>query len=251
MLFNTITFYWTDFIDIVVLFLIIYNLILLLQGTRSFQILLGLLVLLSLYYAAQILKLNSILWVYQNLLQYIVVLLVIIFQADIRNALANFGKTGFFRKNVEYARYIERIIKTINFIRQQKQGLIIAFERKISLGEYSKTGVDIQAITTSTLLSSIFSKKSPLHDGAVIIDSKFSIVAASCIFPLSPRIDLEFSYGTRHRAAIGLTELTDALVLVVSEETGKISLFVEGVVKRNINIKKTRELLKKYLKNGN
>ena len=247
--FNLFQVQWTDLVDIGILSLLIYYLILLVQGTKSFQILLGLLALLSLYYLSVFLELHSMLWVFQNILQYTVILIVIIFQADIRNALANFGKTEVFKKKAEHTKYLRRIMKAVRFLHSNKIGLIIAFEKQISLGEYIKTGVKLQAIITSSLILSIFSKNSPLHDGAVIIDHKYCLVAASCIFPLSARIDLEPSYGTRHRAALGLSELTDAIILIISEETGKISLFSEGKIEKNISIKKIAFILNKYLQN--
>lgn len=241
---------WTDILDIGILSLLIYNFILLLQGTRSFQILLGVIVLFFLYYISVFLELRSILWFYQNILQYTVVLIVIIFQADIRNALANFGKTGFFKRELEHRKYIRRTMKTVQFCHSKKIGLMIAFERRISLGEYIKTGVELQALIKSPLLLSIFSKNSPLHDGAVVINSRYRLAAAGCIFPLSNRIGLESVYGTRHRAAVGLTELTDAVIITVSEETGQISLYFESGAMQNLSLEKVEKLLNKYLQNA-
>ena len=241
---------WTDILDIGILSLLIYNLILLLQGTRSFQILLGVFALAFLYYICVFLDLRSILWVYQNVLQYTVILIVIIFQSDIRKALANFGKTGIFKRKLEHSKYVKRIMKAIIFSQAKKIGLIIAFEKNISLGEYIKTGVELQAMLTSSLILSIFSKNSPLHDGAVVVSSKYKVTAAGCIFPLSNRIDLDPSYGTRHRAAMGLSEITDAVIITVSEETGRISLFFDGEVKKNIKSGLIENFLNNYLKHN-
>jgi diadenylate cyclase len=240
---------WSDLVDIGILSLVIYYLILLLQGTKSFQIMLGVVALLSLYYVSILLELRSILWVFQNILQYTVILLVIIFQADIRNALANFGRTGVLKREAEYKKYLRRVMKSVQVCHKKKNGLIIAFEKKINLGEYIKTGVELQAEVTSPLILSIFSKNAPLHDGAVVISSN-RIAAASCIFPLSNRVDLNPNYGTRHRAAVGLTEITDAAVITVSEETGKISVFFRGEIYNGVSVKKAQEILNNYLKDG-
>ena len=208
---------WTDLVDITILFLLIYNIILLLQGTRSVQILIGFIALFGLFYAARFLELNSTLWVLNNFFQYIVIIIIIIFQTDIRNTLANFGRTRVFEKNKKIDVIdIIRITRAIEIGKQTNTGMIIVFEQQIGLGEYVKTGVSINGMISSPLLLSIFNKKSPIHDGAVIIDTNFHIAAASCILPLTSRIDLRAKYGTRHRAAIGLSEISDALILVVS-----------------------------------
>lgn len=246
--FNILFFSWYDLVDIAILSFIIYNVILLIQGTRSTQILLGFILLISLFYTAELLGLESILWLFKNIFQYIVIIIIIIFQTDIRNALANFGRARIFKrkKNISYIDII-RIVRTAEIMQQTKKGIILAFEKRIGLKEYLKTGVIIDGVISSPLLLSIFNTKSPLHDGAVIIDSNFRIAASSCILPLASRIDLKARYGTRHRAAIGLSEITDSVVLVVSEETGKISLFLEGQIEEDVQIVNLEKLLIKYL----
>ena len=239
---------WTDLVDIVILFLLIYNIILLLQGTRSVQILIGLTALVVLFYAAKFLELNSTLWILKNFFQYIVIIIIIIFQTDIRNTLANFGRTRVFKKNKKIDLIdIIRITRTVEIAKQTNTGMILVFEQQIGLGEYIRTGVQINGAISSPLLLSIFNTKSPMHDGAVVIDTNFCVAAASCILPLTSRIDLRAKYGTRHRAAIGLSEISDALILVVSEETGHITFFYKGTIEENLSINEVEKLLKNYL----
>ena len=246
--FSNIYLSWVDLIDIGIMSLIIYNIILLVQGTRSIQILLGFLAIITLFYTAKFLELKSILWVLQNLFQYIVIIIIIIFQTDIRNALANFGRAKIFKRDSNVSLVdITRIIQTVADMQQTKTGMILAFERRIGLGEYIKTGFLIDAIISSQLLLSIFQQKSPIHDGAVIVDTNFRIAASCCILPLASRADKSTRYGTRHRAAIGLSELTDALILVVSEETSKISVFLENTKKENLNLDKLESILRENL----
>ena len=191
---------WTDLIDITILFFLIYNIILLLQGTRSVQILIGLIALIVVFYAAKFLELNSTLWILKNFFQYIVIIVIIIFQTDIRNTLANFGRTRILKKNKKINLIdIIRITRTLEIAQQTNTGMIIVFEQQIGLREYIKTGVSIHGAISSPLLLSIFNVKSPLHDGAVIIDTNFSIAAASCTELICLQNIL--------RAAIGLTEV--------------------------------------------
>ena len=145
---------------------------------------------------------------------------------------------------------IIRITRAIEIGKQTNTGMIIVFEQQIGLGEYvrDRSYVSMDLIS-SPLLLSIFNKKSPIHDGAVIIDTNFHIAAASCILPLTSRIDLRAKYGTRHRAAIGLSEISDALILVVSEETGQITFFQKGIIKENLSVNEVERLLKNYLLN--
>ena len=250
-IFNLFVLQWTDIVDIGILSLLIYYLIILLQGTKSFQILLGLGGVLFLYYFAVFFELRSILWGFQNIFQYTVILLVIIFQTDIRNALANFGKGGGFQKESDYSKCLNSIMEAVTFATRDKTGMMIAFEKKIQLGEYIKTGEKLMAIVSTPLISSIFSKKAALHDGAIIINSKYLLVAASCIFPLSTQINFNNSFGTRHRAAMGLSELTDAVIITISEQNGNVSIFYQGKVDLNLSIVKTRQLMEKYLTDKN
>ena len=229
--------------------MLIYNIILLLQGTRSVQILIGLTALVVLFYAAKFLELNSTLWIQKFFsLKNIVIIIIIIFQTDIRNTLANFGRTRVFKKNKKIDLIdIIRITRTVEIAKQTNTGMILVFEQQIGLGEYIRTGVQINGAISSPLLLSIFNTKSPMHDGAVVIDTNFCVAAASCILPLTSRIDLRAKYGTRHRAAIGLSEISDALILVVSEETGHITFFYKGTIEENLSINEVEKLLKNYL----
>ena len=201
---------WTDLVDITILFLLIYNIILLLQGTRSVQILIGFTALVGLFYAARFLELNSTLWILKNFFQYIVIITIIIFQTDIRNTLANFGRTRVFKKNktIDIIDII-RLTRTVEIAQQTNTGIILVFEQQIGLGEYVKTGVSINGMISSPLLLSIFNTKSPIHDGAVIIDTNFSI-AAKAFYPLLP----ELACKVLDTEQLFLSEI-NALILVV------------------------------------
>ena len=161
---------WTDLVDITILFLLIYNIILLLQGTRSVQILIGFTALVGLFYAARFLELNSTLWILKNFFQYIVIITIIIFQTDIRNTLANFGRTRVFKKNktIDIIDII-RLTRTVEIAQQTNTGIILVFEQQIGLGEYVKTGVSINGMISSPLLLSIFNTKSPILTMEVVL----------------------------------------------------------------------------------
>src|SRR6185436_18631509 len=196
------------------------------RGTRAVQMAAGSLLILGLFYLSRLAPLQTLNWMIRNMLVYVVFAAVVIFQSDIRRALAHFGQAPFFRyfnRQEAADETIEEVVAAVTMLAGKKTGAIIAIERAIGLRNYIESGIPLDATLTNDLLVTIFQPKSPLHDGAVIVQEG-RVAAAACFLPLTvnPRINREL--GTRHRAAIGLTEEGDAVAIVVSEETGQIGL---------------------------
>mgnify|MGYP000856847631 FL=1 len=233
---NNLQLGWRDLLDIVLLSLIFYRLLVLIKGTRTIPMLMGFFLLLAIYVVSLLLNLNATQLLLDNLGNSLVLVMVVLFQADIRNALAQFGlitlfrDTGLQRKNV-----VDSILQSCIVLARQRIGALIVFEQEVGLRNYSERGVPINASVSEELVQSIFHPTSPLHDGAVVISRKGELLAARCILPVSMNSRLDPDLGTRHRAAIGLTEETDAVVLVVSEERKEISLSYQGQLVRGAN----------------
>lgn len=225
-------FRWQDLVDILILSVIIYKFILMLQGTRTVQIMIGFLFVSISFYLADFLEFEGVYWVLNNVFASIVLVIIVLFQADFRNALAQVGtRTGFSdHRNQKPSGYIDQIFKVCTHFSEVGIGALIVLEKEMGLGQYSRGATQMNAELSPQLLVAIFNVHSPLHDGAVIINKDKQVACAGCILPLSTTIDLSKNYGTRHRAALGLCEETDAVVLVVSEETGVISLAHNGVL---------------------
>ncbi|AKS24078.1 MAG: uncharacterized protein C75L2_00370062 [Leptospirillum sp. Group II 'C75'] len=224
-----ISFSWHSVLDILFVWFIFYQLLILIRGTRAFQMVLGILVFLSLYALSSTLKLYTLNWLITSFWSQLVLALLILFQPEIRKALARVGKSPllFGLTPVELPLNIDEILKAAQTFSKRGIGAILVLERGTDLTEITEIGVLIDAHITQELLSSIFLPYSPLHDGAVIIRQN-RIAAAGCFLPISLSTDLSRTLGTRHRAAIGITEETDAVALVVSEETGQTSLVIAG-----------------------
>jgi diadenylate cyclase len=218
-----------DVVDIAVVAYIFYRLFLLVSGTRAAQMFFGLAVLIVLSAAAQWLRLNGINWIISSLKTVWVIAFVILFQPELRQALVQIGHNRIFRRFVPTEEFsvLGEIVKAAEEMSQDKIGALIVLERSVGLKNYVETGTPLDAAVTAELLETIFTPPSPLHDGAVIILGS-RIVAAGCILPLSQDTTLETTMGTRHRAALGLAEETDAVVVVVSEESRNISVARRG-----------------------
>src|SRR5213596_1924438 len=228
---------WADALDIAIVAILVYELLLLIRGTRAAQMALSAGFILLLYFLSQWLQLETVNWVIRNLAAYVVFAIIVLFQADIRRALAHFGRAPFFRyfERAEHAdETIEELVTAATNLAARHTGAIIVLERQIGLRNYIEGGIPLDALITYDLLSSIFQTASPLHDGAVIIQGD-RIAAAACFLPLSVNPLVSRDLGTRHRAALGLTEENDAIVVVVSEETGSISLVRDGAMERGIS----------------
>ena len=233
---------WPDVVDILLLTIIFYRLFTLVQETRTMPILVGFCLVLAVYLLTRILQLEAIGLLLDNLANSLVLVLVILFQSEIRNALAQFGLITFFTGGNQFKKgMIDEVIQGAKTMARENVGALVVFERDVGLRNYIEKGTAIDAVCSKELLMSIFRSTSPLHDGAVIIDRNGRLAAAGCLLPISTNVNVSPILGTRHRAAIGLTEESDALVLVVSEERSEISLSHKGELYRessNPNIKK-------------
>jgi diadenylate cyclase len=228
---------WLDLVDIIVVSIIIYELLKLIRGTRAVQMALGAGVLVAIFYASEGFHLQTVNWLIRNIAGYIVIALIVLFQSDIRRALAHFGRAPFFRyfaKPETAEESIEEIAVAASLLSAQKVGALIAVERQIGLRNYIEGGIPLDAVLTYDLLVSIFQPSSPLHDGAVIVQED-RVPAAACFLPLTVNPKLSKDLGSRHRAAIGLTEENDSVAIVVSEETGRISVVVDGEIERGFD----------------
>lgn len=227
---------WADLLDIGIVAVLVYELLVLIQGTRAMQIALTTGFLIVLYFLSEYLGLETVNWLIRNMAGYVVFALIVLLQTDIRRALAHFGRTPFFRyfnRSTALDEAVEELVIAVANLSARKVGALIVLERRIGLRNYIEGGIPLDATITYDLLASIFQVTSPLHDGAVIMQGE-RVAAAACFLPLSvnPRVSREL--GTRHRAAIGLTEENDAVALVVSEETGTISMALDGDIERGL-----------------
>jgi diadenylate cyclase len=225
---------WWDLLDIALVSVLIYELLLLMRGTRAMQMALSGGFLIGLFFVSQWLDLETVNWVIRNLAAYVVFAVIVLFQADIRRALAHFGRGQFFEyfeRASSDDETIEELVVAATTLAARRIGAIIVIERQIGLRNYIEGGIPLDALVTYDLLAAIFLPGSPLHDGAVIVQGN-RVAAAACFLPLSvsPRVSREL--GTRHRAALGLTEENDAVAIVVSEESGTISLAIGGNLER-------------------
>ena len=228
---------WWDLVDIIVVSVIVYELLKLIRGTRAMQMALGAGVLVAIFYASEGFHLPTVNWLIRNMAGYIVIALIVLFQSDIRRALAHFGRAPFIRyfAKPETAREsIEEIAVAASLLSAQRIGALIAIERQIGLRNYIEGGIPLDAVLTYDLLVTIFQPTSPLHDGAVIVQED-RVPAAACFLPLTVNPKLGKELGSRHRAAIGLTEENDAVAVVVSEQTGSISVVVDGEIERGLD----------------
>jgi len=217
--------------EIAILWFSYYVLILYIKGTRVVQVLRGIFVVIVLFFVTQMLGLDTVSWIMTKIIPISIIALIIIFQPELRRGLAHLGQLGAFSAK---EMIIDEIAKSAATLSKKKIGALIAIEREIGLRPYIESGVLIDSKVTSELLNTIFMPNTPLHDGGVIIQEE-RIVAAGCLFPLSQETYTTKTSGTRHRAAIGLSEETDAIVVIVSEETGTISLAVKGKITRDLN----------------
>ncbi len=231
-----------DIFDILIVAYILYRILLILKGTRALQMLVGLIIIAVTFLVSEFFGLQTISWLLSSFLASIVLVVIILFQDDIRRALVQMGRRSvFFTGNESSISIVEEVIKASAVMSTKKIGALIVFQRTQKLDNHLEVGTIIDAEVNSELLQSIFLPHSPLHDGAVVINEG-RIYAAGCILPLSTSSKIPRQLGTRHRAAFGITEVTDAVVVVVSEETGAISLVVGEEIHYNLE---TGELRKK------
>lgn len=221
---------WREILDIALVTYVFYRALLLIHGTRAVSVLHGFLLILIVYYLSGVFGLDTLHWLLTNFLSSIFLVIIILFQADIRKALSTVGAGGFFRRRPREAmseEVLDECVLAVTGMARSKTGALIVFERRVPLGDYIQKGVELSAKLTKELLCTIFFPDTPLHDGAVIV-RRDRVVAAGCIMPLIAGLKLDASLGTRHRAALGITEETDALAVVVSEERGVVSVAEGG-----------------------
>jgi len=240
---------WWDLLDIAIVSILIYQLLLLIRGTRAAQMALSGGFLIGLFFVSRWLQLETVNWIIRSLATYVVIAIVVLFQSDIRRALAHFGSAPFFRlfdRSQRADETIEELVVTATNLAARRTGALIVIERQIGLRNYIEGGIPLDAVMTYDLMASIFHTGSPLHDGAVIVQGD-RIAAAACFLPLSVNPRLTRELGTRHRAALGLTEENDAIAIVVSEETGSIALGIGGKIRRGISPDDLRAELRSLL----
>ena len=241
-----------NIIEIAVLAFLIYHLLKWVKNTRTWFLLRGLLLLLLFVFLVNVFELNVLTFIAEKTLSVLLIALLVIFAPELRQALESIGQSNFFsrlfgtarlRSNALHTKEVTgELVRAAFSMSKSRTGALIVIEREIRLDEYVKTGIPVDGVVSSALLINIFEKNTPLHDGAVIMRGG-RVVAATCYLPLSTNLEINKSYGTRHRAAIGISEVTDSLTIVVSEETGAVSLAVGGTLKHALTAEQLRHEL--------
>jgi diadenylate cyclase len=234
---------FTDIVEIIILAFLIYHVVKWIKNTRAWTLVKGLAVIIFFWFIGVIFELNVVVWIISNTINVGIIAILIVFQPELRKALEQLGKRNIVRsilvfddsKDERFSDHtLNEIIRATFELARNKTGALMVIEEEIPLNEFESSGIPIDSILSSELLINIFEKNTPLHDGAVIIRAN-RIVAATCYLPLSENIQLSKELGTRHRAGIGISEMTDCLTIIVSEETGKVSIAIEGKLIRNID----------------
>ncbi len=249
---------WVDIIEIAIISFLFYHILLWIKSTRAWNLFKGIMVILIFVLLAALFQMSTILWIAENTLSVGLIAVVIIFQPELRKALENIGDKNILSsifnisaksENEKFSDHtIDELIKAVYAMGKVKTGALIVIEDEISLSEYERTGIDVDAIVSSQLLINIFEKNTPLHDGAIILRGD-RVVSATCYLPLSDSLSLSKELGTRHRAAVGVSEASDSLTIIVSEETGSVSIALRGQIYRNVDADFLREKLK-HLQNS-
>jgi diadenylate cyclase len=235
---------WGDLVEILIVSALFYRILLLVQRTRAAQMLLGVLLLAGLYSLSLLLNFALIRYLLETLFQYGAIAALVVFQPELRSALARLGQSRMLRifTRLEESKVVDEIVEAVEHLSRSKIGAIIAVENEVGLDEYGTSGSPIQARVSAEMLNTIFTPYSPLHDGAVLIAGDV-ITAAGAILPLTQRPIADKTLGTRHRAAMGLSEETDAVVIVVSEETARVSVARGGYLETGVDGSRLREIL--------
>ena len=235
-------------VDILIIAYIIYHVLLLIRGTRAAQMLTGILIVVAAFLLSSIVPLTTLNWVMNKFYSSFIIILIILFQDDIRRVLSKMGKKSFIpgSDNLSSAQILDEIVRAAASLASKRTGALIVLERNIILSRYVEIGTQVDGRVSKELLVSIFHPSSPIHDGAVIIQ-RGRIAAAGCFLPLTRDENLDPNWGTRHRAAIGISQETDAIVVLVSEEGASMSLVVEGKVSRKMDPRDLRKSLKDLL----
>ncbi|MDR6120669.1 diadenylate cyclase CdaA [Neobacillus drentensis] len=239
--------YLASIVDIVLVWYVIYKLINVIKGTKAVQLLKGILVILLVRVVSEYLGLVTLSWMMQQAINWGFLAIIIIFQPELRRALEQLGRGRFFSRSSnsdddDQEKTVEAIIKATDYMAKRRIGALISIEKETGMGDYIETGIPLNSTISSELLINIFIPNTPLHDGAVIIQ-KNTVAAAACYLPLSESPFISKELGTRHRAALGISEVTDSITVVVSEETGSISLTRNGELHRDLKADGLKELL--------
>ncbi len=236
---------WTDVLDIIIIAYLLYHILVWFKTSRAWTLLKGILVLVLFLGLAAVLHLNSLLWIAKNIASVFIIAIIILFQPELRRALDELGRKrllnrffSFEEREEGVSRFSDKtvyeLVRTAAELSKSKTGALIVIEHDTPLGEYERTGISLDAVVSTQLLVNIFEKNTPLHDGAVIIRDN-RVVAATCYLPLTERSDVNKELGTRHRAGLGISENTDSMTIIVSEETGAVSIAHKGQLIRNLN----------------
>ncbi len=254
-----LTMTWVDVIEIAIISFLFYHILLWIKSTRAWNLFKGIMVILCFVLMAALFQMSTILWIAENTLSVGLLAIVVIFQPELRKALENLGDKNILNaflnisNKSEVKKFsdhtIDELIKAVYAMGKVKTGALIVIEDEISLSEYERTGIDVDAIVSSQLLINIFEKNTPLHDGAIILRGD-RVTSATCYLPLSDSLSLSKELGTRHRAAVGVSEASDSLTIIVSEETGNVSIALRGQIYRNVDADFLREKLK-HMQNSN
>lgn len=253
-----LTITWVDIIEILIISVLFYHILLWIKSTRAWNLFKGIMVILIFVVIAAFFQMSTILWIAENTFNVGLIALVIIFQPELRKALENLGDKNIINKLLNMSKAdvkkfsdhtIDELIKAVYAMGKVKTGALIVIEDEILLNEYIRTGIDVDAIVSSQLLINIFEKNTPLHDGAIILRGD-RVVSATCYLPLSDSLSLSKELGTRHRAAVGISEASDSLTIIVSEETGNVSIALRGQIYRNVDADFLKEKLQ-YMQSRN
>jgi len=238
---------WQDILDILLVTTILYRVLLIIKGTKAAQMLIGIGVLFVALLFSKYVGLYTIDWIIQSLWAQIVLAVIILFQPEIRKTLAHMGEARFLPSfaSAEEMRSIEEVVRASVALASRQIGALIVIEKETSLNDFIEMGTQLDAKVTHELLLSIFHPTSPIHDGAVIIRGN-RVIAAGCFLPLTLSIDISKAFGTRHRAGIGLTEETDSVVIIVSEETGRITTAIGSKIEKNVDMGSLRDFLTEH-----
>lgn len=237
---------WRELLDIGLVAIVYYYVILLVRGTRAVAVIWGLLLLLLVYYTSDELGLNTLNWLLANFLGSIFIVIIVLFQKDIRKGLAQMGAGWFWRKGDFKNEVLDEICAAMDTMSRKKIGALLVIQKNVPLGDILERGVEMNSVLSRQLLVNIFWPDTPLHDGAVIVNSN-KIVAASCILPLANVSTRQSAIGTRHRAALGISEETDAIAIIVSEERGTISVAIGGKLTTSLDVVRLKRVLKNTL----
>jgi diadenylate cyclase len=239
---------WQDIVDILIVSFIIYKTFLMIKGTRAIQLILGLVIVMFVFSLAERFGLFTVGWIFNNFVGSIIFVIVVIFQSDIRRLLLALGRSPFFKKitYIQETLFYDQLVNACVAMSKRKIGALVVIEREVGLEEFMEIGTRLDAEVNAELITSIFQSASPMHDGAMII-REGRIRMAGSLLPLTKSSEVEKSLGTRHRAGMGITEVTDAVTIIVSEEKGAISYAHKGEIFTNVNGEELKKILKKLL----